>query len=187
MSQPWLWEAIGLFNYVVIGYFVVLNAVYLATSLFAFGALRRYSARLKSLDLTDLIASGGAPPISLVAPAHNEALTCVESVHSLLTIEYPEYEVIVVNDGSTDDTVARLTQAFGLEPASRIPTASLPTKPVRGLYRSRTHPSLWLVDKENGGKADALNAGPHPSAARRPAPSRMRRGTGSLPGARARC
>jgi cellulose synthase/poly-beta-1,6-N-acetylglucosamine synthase-like glycosyltransferase len=95
----------------------------------------------------------------LIAPAYNESLTCVESVRSLLTIEYPEYEIIVVNDGSRDDTVERLTAAYQLEPATRIPTATVPTANVRGVYHSRSHPSLWLVDKENGGKADALNAG----------------------------
>jgi len=153
------WDAIGVFNYVVLGYFILLNAVYLGTSVFAFGALKRYALRLKSLDLTDLITSGGAPPICLVAPAYNEALTCVESVRSLLTIEYPEFEVIVVNDGSKDDTVERLRTAFALELASRLPTSSIPTARVRAVYRSRTHPSLWVVDKENGGKADALNAG----------------------------
>lgn len=154
-----LWRLIEVFNWVVLAYFVLLNGVYLATSLFAFGALRRYALRLRSLDLTDLITSSGAPPISLIAPAYNESVTCVESVRSLLTIEYPEYEVIVVNDGSSDATVERLTEAFELEPATRVATAALQTAAVRQIYRSRTHPSLWLVDKENGGKADALNAG----------------------------
>jgi cellulose synthase/poly-beta-1,6-N-acetylglucosamine synthase-like glycosyltransferase len=154
-----MWSAMGVFNYVVLGYFVLLNSVYLGTTVFAFGALRRYAMRLKSLDLTDLMTSGGAPPITLIAPAYNEALTCVESVRSLLTIEYPEFEVIVVNDGSSDETVERLTGAFELEPASRVPTATIATAPVRGLYRSRLHPSLWVIDKANGGKADALNAG----------------------------
>lgn len=153
------WGGVAAFNWVVLMYFVLLNGVYLATSLFAFHALRRYSLRLRSLDLTDLITSAGAPPISLIAPAYNEAVTCVESVRSLLTIEYPDYEVLVVNDGSSDETVARLTEAFDFEPASRIPTAALPTAAVRRVLRSRTHPSLWLVDKDNGGKADALNAG----------------------------
>jgi cellulose synthase/poly-beta-1,6-N-acetylglucosamine synthase-like glycosyltransferase len=106
-----------------------------------------------------LITSGGAPPISLVAPAYNEGLTCVESVRSLLKIEYPDFQVIVVNDGSKDDTVERLRQAYQLEPAPRMPTASLATKKVRQVYHSKTHPSLWVIDKENGGKADALNAG----------------------------
>lgn len=154
-----MWAAIGAFNYVVLAYFVLLNSVYLGTSLFAFRALRKYAMRLKSLDLSDLVTSGGAPPITLIAPAYNEALTCVESVRSLLTIEYPDYEVIVVNDGSSDETLVRLTEAFELEPASRVPTAKLPTKPVRGVYRSRLHPSLWVIDKVNGGKADALNVG----------------------------
>lgn len=153
------WSLVGVFNYVVLTYFLVLNTVYLGTSVFAFGALRRYSMRLKSLDLTDLITSGGAPPISLIAPAYNEALTCVESVRSLLSIEYPNFEVVVVNDGSKDETVERLRAAYQLEPASRIPTAAVHTARVRQVYHSRTHPSLWLVDKENGGKADALNAG----------------------------
>jgi len=154
-----MWDVIGAFNYVVLGYFVLLNSVYLSTSFFAFGALRKYAMRLKSLDLTDLITSGGAPPITLIAPAYNEVLTCVESVRSLLTIEYPEYEILVVNDGSSDETLATLTRAFELEPASRVPTATLSTKPVRGVYRSRLHPSLWVIDKANGGKADALNVG----------------------------
>lgn len=154
-----LWTGIGVFNWVVVSYFVLLNGVYLSTSLFAFGALRRYALRLRSLDLTELITSAGAPPITLIAPAYNEAVTCVESVRSLLGMEYPDYEVLVVNDGSSDETVERLTEAYELEPASRIPTATLATAPVRAVYRSRTHPSLWLIDKENGGKADALNAG----------------------------
>jgi cellulose synthase/poly-beta-1,6-N-acetylglucosamine synthase-like glycosyltransferase len=154
-----IWRVIETFNYVVLGYFVLLNVVYLATSVFALRALRRYALRLKSLDLTELITSGGAPSISLIAPAHNEALTCVESVRSLLKIEYPDFEVLVVNDGSKDDTLERLREAFQLEPASRIPTASVSTAKVRGVHRSRTHPSLFVIDKENGGKADALNAG----------------------------
>ncbi|MGE0159217.1 MAG: glycosyltransferase family 2 protein [Gemmatimonadales bacterium] len=158
MSEA-LWGGVHAFNYVVLAYFLLLNVVYIGTTMLAVRALRSYALRLKSLDLTDLITSGGAPPISLIAPAHNEALTCVESVRSLLKIEYPDFEVIVVNDGSKDDTVERLRQAYQLEAATRIPTASVPTARVRGVYRSRTHPSLWVIDKENGGKADALNAG----------------------------
>jgi cellulose synthase/poly-beta-1,6-N-acetylglucosamine synthase-like glycosyltransferase len=154
-----IWSVVQAFNYVVLAYFLLLNVVYIGTTLLALGALRRYALRLKALDLTDLITSGGAPPISLIAPAHNEGLTVVESVRSLLKIEYPDFEVIVVNDGSKDDTVERLRQAYELEPAPRLPTASVATATVRGVYRSRSHPSLWVVDKENGGKADALNAG----------------------------
>ena len=124
MSES-VWTVIQAFNYLVLAYFVVLHSIYLATSLFAFGALKRYALRLKSLDLGDLITSASAPPITLLAPAYNEEATVVESVRSLLTLEYPDYEIIVVNDGSKDDTLARLKEAFNLHEAHRVPTAEL--------------------------------------------------------------
>lgn len=147
------------FNYVVLGYFILLNTVYLGMSLVAFRALQRYARRLDTIDVTDLITSAGAPPITLIAPAFNEEATCVESVRSLRMVEYPDYEILLVNDGSDDTTLERLKEAFDLEPAPRVPTAELPTERVRAVYRSRKEPDLWVIDKENGGKADALNAG----------------------------
>lgn len=153
------WDVIWTLNYIVLFYFIALHVVYLGTSLFAFRALRRYALRLKSLDLSDLISSAWAPPITLIAPAYDEEATCVESVRSLLTLEYPEYDILVVNDGSDDATLQRLTEAFNLHAAHRVPTAELESAAVRGVYRSRRHPNLWVIDKENGGKADALNAG----------------------------
>ena len=143
---------------IVLGYFVGLNGTYLATSALAFFSLRRYSRRLKSLYVEELVASP-LPPITLIAPAYNEEATCVEATRALLTLQYPSYEIVVVNDGSKDRTVERMTEAFDLVATPRMPTADLGTKPVRGVYRSRRHPELWLVDKVNGGKADALNAG----------------------------
>ena len=154
-----MWTVIQVFNWIVLFYFIALHAVYLATSFFAFIALRRYALRLKSLDLTDLITTAWAPPITLIAPAYNEEATCVESVRSLLTLEYPEYDILVVNDGSKDGTIEQLTRAFNLQVADRVPTAELEAGEVRQVLRSRRHPNLWVIDKENGGKADALNAG----------------------------
>ncbi len=146
-------------NVLVVVYFVSLNVFYLATSLLAFRALRRYARRLKILDTEELISSAGVPPITLIAPAYNEEATCVEATRSLLTLRYPEYDIVVVNDGSRDATLARLVEAFDLVGAPRAPTGAIATRPVRGTYRSRIHPNLWVVDKENGGKSDALNAG----------------------------
>ena len=143
---------------IVLGYFVALNGTYLAASVLAFASLRRYARRLKSLYVEEMIASP-LPPITLVAPAYNEEATCVEATRALLTLQYPTYEIIVVNDGSKDRTVERMIAAFDLVPTPRMATADLGTKPVRAVYRSRRHPELWLVDKANGGKADALNAG----------------------------
>jgi len=147
------------FNALVLIYFVVLNTGYFITGLFAFRSLRRYVRRLRSLDIEDLLGSTGMPPITLIAPAFNEEATCVEATRSLLTLRYGDMEILVCNDGSKDATLERLTEAFDLEPSFRLPTGEVPTAGVRGVYRSRTHHVLWVIDKENGGKADTLNAG----------------------------
>lgn len=147
------------FNHLVLLYFLALNGSYLVLSLLAFRSMRRQAARARSFEVDDFLTTAGVPPITLIAPAYNEEATCVESVRSLLTLQYPDYQVLVVNDGSKDATAQRLIKSFEMEPAPRAPTARLPTAPVRGVWRSRRHPRLWLVDKENGGKADALNAG----------------------------
>jgi cellulose synthase/poly-beta-1,6-N-acetylglucosamine synthase-like glycosyltransferase len=147
------------FNVVVIVYFVLLNSVYLLMSLFAFRALRRYALRMKAVDVAELMATAGMPPVTLIAPAYNEEPTCVESIKSLLTLRYPAYDIVVVNDGSKDGTMARLTTAFDLAEAPRAPVADIPTAQVAAVLRSRRHPNLWVIDKANGGKADALNAG----------------------------
>ncbi len=147
------------FNILALSYFLLLNTAYLITSIVAFRALQQYTRKLKAVDVEELINSAGAPPITLIAPAYNEEATCVEAVKALLLLKYPEYEILVVNDGSDDKTMERLVWAFDLQPATRATTAGIPTAKVRGIYQSRRLPNLWVVDKENGGKADALNVG----------------------------
>jgi cellulose synthase/poly-beta-1,6-N-acetylglucosamine synthase-like glycosyltransferase len=137
----------------------VLNGLYLFTTAIALLVLRRYTRRLQALDVSDVLLLGGAPPVTLLGTAYNEEATCVEAVRSLLALEYADYEVLVINDGSKDRTLAVLIETFALVPAVRAPTADIPSKPIRGIYRSERHPTLWVIDKENGGKADALNAG----------------------------
>ena len=100
-----------------------------------------------------------APPIALVIPAFNEQLNIVETVRSMLSLEYPNYEVIVVNDGSKDQTLQRLIDGFGLVPFHRPHEEALAHEPIRGIYGSPTTDRLVVVDKTNGGKADAQNAG----------------------------
>ena len=82
-----------------------------------------------------------------------------ESLRALLGIQYPNLEVVVINDGSKDETLRVLQQQFGLSAVHPIYQHRLQTKPVRALYRSTIHPNLVVVDKDNGGKADSLNAG----------------------------
>lgn len=100
-----------------------------------------------------------APPIAVLAPAFNEEVTIIESVNSLLALHYPDFEVIVINDGSKDGTLDRLIGNYNLHRVERYHDLSVAHNPIRGLYASPRIPRLLVVDKENGGKSDALNAG----------------------------
>lgn len=99
-----------------------------------------------------------APPIALLVPAYNEAATIAASVRALLALQYPTFEVVVVNDGSKDATLEALIRTFQLSPITRAVEPVAPCAHIRGLYASPNQPRLLVVDKENGGKADALNA-----------------------------
>lgn len=149
-------EAFGL---VVIVYFAVLNVLYVAFTALAWGSITRYLGSREYAATDEAFASPMTPPISVLLPAYNEQAGVVQSVASLLQLRYPELEVIVINDGSRDDTLGELTRAFDLVPAPRALRGTVAHAPVRATYRSRRHRELVVVDKENGGKADALNAG----------------------------
>ncbi len=100
-----------------------------------------------------------APPLTVLVPAHDEEHTIVECVRALLALQYPDVRVIVIDDGSTDRTLARLVEAFALERRPPPGAGPIPHAPVRALWVSRTIDRLLVVEKANGGKADALNAG----------------------------
>jgi len=100
-----------------------------------------------------------APPVSVIAPCYNEELSIADSVRALLALEYPDHEVVVVNDGSKDGTLNRLIDEFDMYPIEREQLAVLQKTRILGVYASAKHPNLLLVDKENGRKADAVNAG----------------------------
>lgn len=100
-----------------------------------------------------------ALPVSVIAPAFNEELSIVQSVKALLALEHPDHEIIVVNDGSADSTLDVLIEAFDMEPADLPQLAELQKTRILGTYSSRRFANLLVVDKENGRKADAVNAG----------------------------
>ncbi len=107
--------------------------------------------------LTRSLTSSAAPRVSIIVPAYNEAVSIVDSLRSLLTLRYPYYEVVLVNDGSKDDTLQRLIDAYDLYEVPPAVMRRLRTQKVRAYYRSRTWSKLLVVDKINGGKADSLN------------------------------
>jgi cellulose synthase/poly-beta-1,6-N-acetylglucosamine synthase-like glycosyltransferase len=147
------------FSVLAFGYFVTLNALYFVFTAIAWREVTYYRRAREFSGAEEAFASPLTPPISILLPAFNEELGVVESVRSLLSLRYPELEVIVINDGSTDGTLARLTEAFDLAPVRKASRGTLGTARLRATYASRKHHELWVIDKENGGKADALNAG----------------------------
>jgi cellulose synthase/poly-beta-1,6-N-acetylglucosamine synthase-like glycosyltransferase len=140
-------------------YFLIMNGHQLVFLFRAFLAMRRYLAKVEADQVDSLFGTAHYKPISVICPVYNEASGVVDSVSSLLALRYPERQVIVVNDGSTDATLELLLKAFKLKPSNRVVRQVLDSQPVRGIYESLFVPNLVVVDKENGGKADALNCG----------------------------
>jgi cellulose synthase/poly-beta-1,6-N-acetylglucosamine synthase-like glycosyltransferase len=134
---------------------------YILIGAFSIGETRSYLNKNSFTDYRVLAASTEAPTMSILAPAYNEASSIIENVRSLLSLHYNNLEVIVINDGSKDDSLERLISAYDLYKIDFFVNQQLKTKPVRGVYKSRNpvYRKLIVVDKENGGKADALNVG----------------------------
>jgi cellulose synthase/poly-beta-1,6-N-acetylglucosamine synthase-like glycosyltransferase len=143
----------------VIFYVFMINTIYFFLTAVAFFTMRRHHAPLNEAECASLAESPLLPAISLIVPAHNEEMSVEESVGGMLHLRYPLYEVIVVNDGSKDATMQKLTDKFRLFKSGRAAEGPLQTKPIRHIYESRDPIPLVVIDKENGGKADAINAG----------------------------
>ncbi|WP_338847568.1 glycosyltransferase family 2 protein [Massilia sp. W12] len=155
MSQTWL---VNLILWTVFIYFILLNLGYLMLNVLALWNLRHLSEDLVLDDLPQAY-TGAELPISILVPAYNEETNLAAAVRSMLQLSYAEFEIIVINDGSRDNTLQVLQQEFELQPFPEAYRVQLPSAPVRAIYRSRRYPQLRVIDKENGGKADALNAG----------------------------
>jgi biofilm PGA synthesis N-glycosyltransferase PgaC len=152
-------EALAVIVAACLGYLLISNVVYLAFVLV--GAIENGIRRRESgsQDYATLASSRFTIPVSVMVAAYNEESVIETTVRSLLAFDYPEHEVIVVNDGSTDETLEMLRETFALEPYEVFVRRVFASEPVRAIYRSRVHPNLIVVDKENGGKSDSLNAG----------------------------
>lgn len=147
------------FNIAILSYFIAVNGIYFGLLFISYFKVLRYRRRIQHEQWRRIIQSPLTVPVSIIAPAYNEELTIDESVKSLLMLEYPEFEIIVVNDGSTDNTLEKLKAVFNLHPIPVDIEEKVACQQILGVYRSPDNPSLVVVDKVNGGKADALNAG----------------------------
>lgn len=142
----------------ILVYFIVLNIVYLFLNVISISTVRR-SGQESILEDMPQVYSALEPSVSILIPAFNEEATIAESVRSMLQLSYSRFEIIVINDGSTDRTLAALRHAFGLLPFPETYHIQIQTKAINGIFRSARYPNLHVIDKVNGGKADCLNAG----------------------------
>ncbi|HLQ52647.1 MAG TPA: glycosyltransferase family 2 protein, partial [Streptosporangiaceae bacterium] len=137
------------YTWFVCGFFVAFIAVNAMLLVLAAVELHRYAARSNSSAVRRTLRSPLAPPIAVLVPAYNEASGIADSVRSLLALDYPRLEVVVINDGSTDETLQRLTEVFDLRPVRRPTPPFLPHRHVRGVYAPRSRLRLLVIDKEN--------------------------------------
>ena len=140
---------------------LVLFTSYLLLGIFSAMALRKYLRKNSYINYNTLVLSPLVPRISIIAPAYNESKSIIDNVRTLLSLYYNNFEVIIVNDGSTDDTFQKIVQAFELVKVNYYFDYRIPCERIKGVYKS-DNPSynrLTVIDKNNGGKADSLNAG----------------------------
>ncbi len=147
------------FESLVIFYFIAINSMYTFVFLLSFFEVMYQKRRSFIEDYSGFARSKLAPGVSLIVTAFNERTVITESLKSYLKIHYPLFEVIVVNDGSTDETLDILIKEFKLKRAFRLLQTNTKSRPIRGYYVSDEYPNLYVIDKVNGGKGDALNAG----------------------------
>lgn len=153
-------ELVDIISIGVLIYFFLLNISYLILFLVSYDGIRKYKKRSNLNNYLKIYQSKLTPPISLLVPAYNEEDTIIKNINSFLSqFNYPEYEVIVINDGSKDSTLKKVLNTFDCRLENFPYKKIIETKDIKNIYISNKDPRLKIIDKENGGKADALNAG----------------------------
>ncbi len=147
-----------IYNSLVLLYFLSINTGYFVL-LGLSGLELRYHIKRRAPDICQGEICELAPEVAILVPAYNEEATIGSSLSSLRELDYPNLELIVVNDGSSDDTLKKIKEKFKLVPVAREPENAVDCEEVREVYKSVNDERILVVDKENGGKADALNAG----------------------------
>ena len=154
-----LYQLMRVFNLFILWYVVVMSGISVIQMVVALLITPSYIKKARNFEYKIMGASHNIIPISVLAPAYNEEVTIVESVKSMLNMDYSNFEIIVINDGSKDSTLQTVIDAFNLHKISYPVRERVVTKKIRGIYYNPDIPRLRLIDKENGGKSDALNAG----------------------------
>lgn len=154
-------EVTEFLNYGIFFYALIIMTFYVVLAVISMYAMREYRRIEGNTYFDDILRSPLAPSIAVIAPAYNESLSIVDNIRSLLSLHYNNYQIIIVNDGSKDDTLQKAIEAYELVPSKEFVCADLNYMPIRNVYKSKNpaFSKLTVIDKVNGGKSDALNAG----------------------------
>ncbi len=152
-------RAIYIINYFFFIYMFVYAIIFFMSTIVASLNMDDFSVRKKHMSYAMLSNKGNYVPISILVPAYNEEVTIIDTIESLLNLEYPEYEIIVVNDGSKDNTAQAVIDHYKLQRVARPVRLLVPCHPLESVYENNNKVRIVLVNKDNGGKADALNMG----------------------------
>lgn len=147
------------YNNFALTYLIITSITTTILFLLALKGLRDYRNQKKNWPYYKMLSSTYVPPVSILVPSYNEEKTVVNNIKSLLSMEYSQFEVVVINDGSEDETLNVLIKAFDLKRVDQPYQERIPTQKIKGVYVSSTVQNLTVIDKVNGGKADALNVG----------------------------
>lgn len=147
------------FSWFILVYMLIVITFYSIVMMISVIQLRKEYKLDRDKSVGDYAEDIYAKPVSIIVPAFNEEAGIVHSIRSLLSINYPVFEIVVVNDGSSDRTLERLIEQYEMKEIKKVIRRQVDSKPIKKVYQSKILPSLFLIDKENGGKADALNAG----------------------------
>lgn len=140
-------------------YFLSINSFYLLLILFSIPSIYRRFMEVNLEDITHMVNSESLPEIAIIIPCYNLKEEVFSALDAVLDMQYPKKKIVVVNDGSTDNTFEMLKERLQLFEVPIISDGLLKTAPLRGVYLSKNRGSVLVIDKENGGRADALNAG----------------------------
>ncbi len=155
MIEKWLY----VIETFIIVYFIIVNSCYLLLLFCSLPRLSRYFKESTIGNINNIVDDALCPPVAAIIAAHNEEASIIDTVYNLLDIKYKNFNIIIVNDGSTDATLAKLIASFELYPVSVIVPQSIKTTKINNYYVSQKYPKIVVLDKEHAGKADSLNVG----------------------------
>jgi cellulose synthase/poly-beta-1,6-N-acetylglucosamine synthase-like glycosyltransferase len=160
MTTNALWlNIVQIFTWFIALFMLIVISFYSVILLISVFQLRKKYHLDRDQVYEDYLNEFYTKPVSIIVPAFNEEAGIIQSIRSLLSVNYPTFEVIVVNDGSKDQTLEKLIKHYEMEEVNTVVRKQIETEPIKGIYQSSRLPNLFLIDKENGGKADALNVG----------------------------